>query len=143
MELLRGDGAGARPAISGEMDMLVDQHCVQAGDGVWFARQDFSGFLTLLNDSHEQRHCLGETALDVAGMDGKRRPYDRGIASNAAQQPPEVGPALEEGLGDVDNAVELVEREEITLGHGSDRVVQLDAASQERLGGGWGCSKNR
>ena len=110
MELLQSEDAGAGLAISGEMDMFVDQHGVQASDSVRFSRPDLADFLAVRNDPRKHRHRLGETTLDVTGMYGKRRPDDSGVARDAAQQPPEVGAALEEGLGDVGNAMELVER---------------------------------
>ena len=45
-------------------------------------------------------------------------------------RPPEVRTGLEEGLGDVDDAMELVEWGKITVGHGSDRVIQFYAAEE-------------
>ena len=70
-----------RLAVSGEMDMFVDQHGVQASDSVRFARPDLADFLAVRNDPRKHRHRLGETTLDVTGMDGKRRPDDSGVAA--------------------------------------------------------------
>ena len=74
-------------AVSGEVDVLVDEYGVQAGDGIRIASSDLAGFLGLLNDSGEDGHRLGRgTDDDIGGVGGQGWADDCGVAGDAAQQ---------------------------------------------------------